>query len=81
MDLNAQGVGLPLLLRFSDILKSRIEELAACFKKAIEEFGYQGTYTTVYPVKVNQQRHVVQEIVEFGTPARRRARSAAPSRS
>ncbi len=68
MDLDAQGVGLPLLLRFSDILKSRIEELAACFKKAIEEFGYQGEYTTVYPVKVNQQRHVVQEIVEFGTP-------------
>jgi arginine decarboxylase len=68
MDLSAQGVGLPLLLRFSDILKSRIEELATCFKKAIEEFGYQGDYTTVYPVKVNQQRHVVQEIVEFGTP-------------
>ena len=68
MDLDAQGVGLPLLLRFSDILKSRIEELAICFKKAIEEFGYQADYTTVYPVKVNQQRHVVQEIVEFGTP-------------
>jgi arginine decarboxylase len=68
MDLNAQGVGLPLLLRFSDILKSRIEELATCFKKAIEEFGYEGNYTTVFPVKVNQQRHVVQEIVEFGTP-------------
>ncbi len=68
MDLDAQGVGLPLLLRFSDILKSRIEELAICFKKAIEEFGYQNGYTTVYPVKVNQQRHVVQEIVEFGTP-------------
>ena len=68
MDLNAQGVGLPLLLRFSDILRSRIEELATCFRKAIEEFGYQGDYATVYPVKVNQQRHVVQEIVEFGTP-------------
>jgi arginine decarboxylase len=66
MDLNAQGVGLPLLLRFSDILKSRISELATRFRTAIEEFGYEGTYTTVYPVKVNQQRHVVQEIVEFG---------------
>ena len=68
MDLNAQGVGLPLLLRFSDILRSRIHALAAEFQSAIKEFGYDGTYTTVYPVKVNQQRHVVQEIVEFGAP-------------
>ncbi len=67
-DLNAQGVGLPLLLRFSDILHSRIAELADRFRGAIEEFGYEGSYTTVYPIKVNQQRHVVQEIVEFGTP-------------
>jgi arginine decarboxylase len=68
MDLNAQGVGLPLLLRFSDILRSRINTLAAEFGSAIKEFGYEGTYTTVYPIKVNQQRHVVQEIVEFGEP-------------
>jgi len=67
-DLNAQGVGLPLLLRFSDILRSRIAELADRFQSAIDEFGYEGSYTTVYPIKVNQQRHVVQEIVEFGTP-------------
>jgi arginine decarboxylase len=67
-DLHAQGVGLPLLLRFSDILKSRIEALSGQFSNAIKEFGYEGSYTTVYPVKVNQQRHVVQEIVEFGTP-------------
>jgi arginine decarboxylase len=68
MDMHAQGVTLPLLLRFSDILKSRIEALASVFGAAIEEFGYGGKYTTVYPIKVNQQRHVVQEIVEFGTP-------------
>jgi arginine decarboxylase len=67
-DLNAQGVGLPLLLRFSDILKSRITELADRFQEAITDFGYESRYTTVYPIKVNQQRHVVQEIVEFGTP-------------
>jgi arginine decarboxylase len=67
-DLHAQGVGLPLLLRFSDILKSRIEALSGQFSTAMKEFGYEGSYTTVYPVKVNQQRHVVQEIVEFGTP-------------
>ncbi len=68
MDLNAQGVGLPMLLRFSDILRSRIQALAADFGSAIKESGYEGTYTTVYPIKVNQQRHVVQEIVEFGAP-------------
>ena len=67
-DLNAQGVGLPLLLRFSDILRSRIGTLATKFANAIQEFGYEGSYTTVYPIKVNQQRHVVQEIVEFGAP-------------
>jgi len=68
MDLEAQGVGLPLLLRFSDILKSRIESLHDRFKSAMREFHYEGGYTTVYPIKVNQQRHVVEEIVEFGQP-------------
>ncbi|HEX6940978.1 MAG TPA: biosynthetic arginine decarboxylase [Longimicrobiales bacterium] len=65
-DLEAQGVGLPLLLRFSDILRTRIESLTERFAAAIREFGYEGTYTTVYPIKVNQQRHVIQEIVAFG---------------
>ncbi|HEU4747698.1 MAG TPA: biosynthetic arginine decarboxylase, partial [Gemmatimonadaceae bacterium] len=68
-DLQAQGVGLPLLLRFSDILRSRIESLNERFTKARAEFGYEGGYTTVYPIKVNQQRHVVEEIVEFGKTA------------
>ena len=66
MDLSEQGAGLPLLLRFSDILRSRIEALSHRFRAAIQEFDYQGGYTTVYPIKVNQQRHVVEEIVEFG---------------
>lgn len=66
MDLEAQGVGLPLLLRFSDILRSRIEGLHQRFATAIKEYGYEGNYSTVYPIKVNQQRHVVEEIVEFG---------------
>ena len=65
-DLEAQGIGLPVLLRFSDILKSRIESLSSRFEAAIQEFGYTGKYTTVYPIKVNQQRHVVEEIVQFG---------------
>jgi arginine decarboxylase len=66
MDLDAQGVGLPLLLRFSDILRTRIETLSERFHAAIEDFGFEGRYTTVYPIKVNQQRHVVEEIVAFG---------------
>lgn len=66
MDLQAQGVSLPLLLRFTDILQTRIAALAQRFQAAIAEFEYQGGYTTVYPVKVNQQRHVVEEIVALG---------------
>jgi arginine decarboxylase len=65
-DLEEQGVALPVLLRFSDILRSRIEQLSQRFREAIREFEYGGGYTTVYPIKVNQQRHVVEEIVEFG---------------
>jgi arginine decarboxylase len=66
MDLEEQGIALPVLLRFSDILKSRIESLAIRFEEARREFEYEGGYTTVYPIKVNQQRHVIEEIVEFG---------------
>ncbi len=65
-DLEEQGIALPVLLRFSDILRSRIEDLTTRFEQAREEFGYTGGYTTVYPIKVNQQRHVIEEIVEFG---------------
>src|SRR5258705_8738908 len=66
-DLEEQGVQLPVLLRFSDILRSRLDALTLRFHNAREEFGYQGGYSTVYPIKVNQQRHVVEEILEFGS--------------
>jgi arginine decarboxylase len=66
LDLNDQGIGLPLLIRFSDILRARLHDLSADFRRAIQEFGYQGDYTVAYPIKVNQQRHVVEEILEFG---------------
>ena len=66
-DLEEQGVQLPVLLRFSDILRSRLDALTERFMNAREEFSYAGGYTTVYPIKVNQQRHVVEEIVEFGS--------------
>jgi arginine decarboxylase len=65
-DLEEQGVALPVLLRFSDILHSRVAQLSERFKTAIQEYGYEGGYTTVFPIKVNQQRHVVEEIAEFG---------------
>src|SRR3954468_15268562 len=65
-DLEEQGVTLPVLLRFSDILRSRIDQLSRRFQEARQEFGYTGGYTTGYPIKVNQQRHVVEEIVDFG---------------
>ena len=58
MDLDAQGVGLPLLLRFSDILRTRIETLGDRFQTAIREFGYEGGYTTVYPIKEIGRAHV-----------------------
>ena len=67
-DLEARGLNLPLLIRFSDILADRIRRLNEAFAKAISEYYYDGTYQGVYPVKVNQQRHVVEEIVEFGRP-------------
>src|SRR3982751_1477801 len=66
MDLEEQGIAMPVLLRFSDILRARIEALTGRFRTAIQEFEYKGEYTTVYPIKVNQQRHVIEEIVEFG---------------
>src|SRR5712691_8865746 len=64
--LQARGIQLPILLRFTDILRHRVGEIHEAFKTAIQEFGYQGGYCCVYPIKVNQQRHVVEEILDFG---------------
>jgi arginine decarboxylase len=63
-----RGIGLPLLIRFSDVLRSRIVELNETFKRAIAEYGYKGEFKGVYPIKVNQHRYVVEEIVQFGRP-------------
>lgn len=65
-DLEEQGLGLPLLLRFPDILRARIETLTHRFARAREEFGYGGGYTLVYPIKVNQTRQVLEELVRMG---------------
>ena len=69
-DLKQRGLRTPMLLRFSDILASRVQGLCDAFNKAISEYGYGGVYRGVYPIKVNQQRHVVEEVVEFGAPYR-----------
>ncbi len=65
-DLQERGIRLPLLIRFPDITKSRIELLSGCFLNAVKECGYKGSYRGVYPIKVNQQRHMVEELVKFG---------------
>ncbi len=65
-DLAAQNLHPPLLLRFSDLLKQRMKQIHKRFTIAREEAAYQGKYYGVYPIKVNQQRQVVEEIVEYG---------------
>ncbi len=70
VSLRERGVGLPILLRFADILGDRIRELNECFAEAIREYEYGGSYRGVYPVKVNQHRHLVEAVVELGRPWR-----------
>jgi len=66
--LKKRNLGLPLLIRFPDILKDRIERLNACFSKAIARYKYPGVYRGVYPVKCNQERHLIEDLVRFGQP-------------
>ena len=61
-----RGLGFPLVLRFQDLLRHRVESVNCAFKKAIEEFGYQNHYRGVFPIKVNQLREVIEEIVDAG---------------
>ena len=67
-DLRDRDYQLPILIRFTDILRHRVGEIAAAFKNAIRDSQFNGDYCCVYPIKVNQQRHVVEEIVDFGKP-------------
>ena len=64
--LHDRGTRVPVLLRFRDLLHSRITEINESFRKAIKDSGYRGEYRGVYPIKVNQQRQVIEEIAEFG---------------
>jgi len=63
-----RGINLPILIRFADILKHRLGEIYSAFATAIAEHKYNGGYCCVYPIKVNQQRQVVDEVLEFGKP-------------
>jgi arginine decarboxylase len=66
------GLGLPrpLLLRFPDVLRHRVEALNVTFTRVMRSAGYGSRYQCVYPVKCNQDRHVVEDVVEFDAPSR-----------
>lgn len=65
-ELQDRGIRIPIMVRFPDIIRERVHLLHACFQKAFADHNYKGQYRGVYPVKVNQQRHLVQELVKFG---------------
>jgi arginine decarboxylase len=66
--LQLRGIGLPILLRFRDILRHRLGDIHNAFQSAITSNSYEGKYFCVYPIKVNQQRQVVEEVLDFGRP-------------
>ena len=65
-DLGKQNIRLPALIRFPDIIHSQMKTLTTCFNQAIEEYGYQGRYQGVFPIKVNQQSYVIKDIIKSG---------------
>ena len=67
-NLQRRGISVPILIRFGEILKHRLDEISAAFHSAMAEHGYKGGYRCVYPIKVNQQRHVVEEVFKHGKP-------------
>jgi arginine decarboxylase len=64
--LRARGIDMPVLLRFGDILASRIAAINGSFHKAVQEANYRGRFRGVYPIKVNQQQQVIEDIAAFG---------------
>jgi arginine decarboxylase len=66
--LRERGIRYPALIRFQDLLKSRVEHLNESFRQAIADTGYQNRYQGVFPIKVNQLREVVEEILDAGKP-------------
>jgi arginine decarboxylase len=65
-DLLDRGIRVPIMIRFPDIIKSRVDLINNCFANAIKDHNYKGQYTGVYPIKVNQQKQLVQELIKHG---------------
>ncbi len=65
-ELQVRDISAPVLLRFPDILDNRIEKISNCFHQASEQYGYTAQNFMIYPIKVNQMRQVVEEIVSYG---------------
>src|SRR2546426_12398276 len=61
-----RGLSFPLVIRFQDLLRHRVESVNRAFQTAITEFGYRNTYRGVFPIKVNQLREVIEEIIDAG---------------
>ncbi|MCA8957105.1 MAG: biosynthetic arginine decarboxylase, partial [Planctomycetes bacterium] len=70
VDLCRRGHQLPLLLRFSEIMRHRLQTLNTAFQTAISEYGYRGSYRSVFPIKVNQQADILEELLDYGRPLR-----------
>ncbi|MFO0597586.1 MAG: biosynthetic arginine decarboxylase [Myxococcaceae bacterium] len=67
-EVRRRGISLPLLIRFTDVLRHRVVHLNEAFRKAINEHNYKGQYRGVYPIKVNQHRYVAEQITDAGKP-------------
>ncbi len=67
-EVRRRGISLPLLIRFTDVLRHRVVHLNEAFRKAISEHNYKGQYRGVYPIKVNQHRYVAEQITDAGRP-------------
>ena len=67
-ELKSREINPPLIIRFNDILKDRIMELNNCFSKAIKNYNYQNFYQGVFPIKCNQQKNIIEKIIDYGYP-------------
>jgi len=81
MKLILSDVSTPVLVRFPDILDDRIISISKCFKSASEEYGYKAQNFIIYPIKVNQMRPVVEEIVSHGKKIQHRSRGRFQTRT
>ncbi|HMV67815.1 MAG TPA: biosynthetic arginine decarboxylase [Myxococcota bacterium] len=67
-DMRKRGLDLPLLVRFTDVIRTRVDAMVGAFSKAIQEWDYQGRYRPVFPIKVNPQSHVMHDVMAHGRP-------------